>query len=54
MQELDTLQREQKMDQDRFDNEMRKKNEMMAKRQQKEHEMEENKKRVEKLNDYIR
>ncbi|KAK2152444.1 hypothetical protein LSH36_328g01029 [Paralvinella palmiformis] len=53
-QELDTLQREQKMDQDRLDNEMRKKNEMMAKLQQKEHEMEENKRRIEKLNDYIK
>ena len=54
LQEMDSIQREQKSDQDRFDNETRKKNEVMAKIKQKEHEMEENKKRVEKLNDYIR
>ena len=54
LQEMDSIQREQKSDQDRYDNEMRKKNEVMAKIKQKEHEMEENKKRVEKLNDYIR
>ena len=54
LQEMDSIQREQKSDQDKFDNEMRKKNELLAKIKQKEHEMEENKKRVEKLNDYIR
>ena len=51
---MDSVQREQKSDQDKYDNEVRKKNELMAKIKQKEHEMEENKKRVEKLNDYIR
>ena len=54
LQEMDSIQREHKSDQDRYDNEVRKKNEVMAKIKQKEHEMEENKKRVEKLNDYIR
>ena len=53
-QELDTLNREQKMEQDRLDNELRKKNEVVAKIRQKEHEMEENKKRIEKLNEYIK
>ena len=53
-QKLDTIQREQKMDQDRQENELRKKNEMGAKLKQKEHEMEENKKRVEKLNEYVK
>lgn len=54
LQEMDSIQREQKSDQDKYDNEVRKKNELMAKIKQKEHEMEENKKRIEKLNDYIR
>ncbi|KAL3853466.1 hypothetical protein ACJMK2_017002 [Sinanodonta woodiana] len=54
LQEMDTVQREQKSDQDRYDNEQRKKNDLSNKIQHKEQEMEENKKRVEKLNDYIR
>lgn len=54
LQELETINREQKSDQDRYDNELRKKNELMAKIKQKEHEMEENKKRIEKLQEYIR
>ncbi|KAL8609913.1 hypothetical protein ACOMHN_016388 [Nucella lapillus] len=54
MQELETINREQKSDQDRYDNELRKKNELLAKIKQKEHEMEENKKRIEKLQEYIR
>nr|KAG5701912.1 hypothetical protein BaRGS_014977 [Batillaria attramentaria] len=54
LQELESISREQKSDQDRYDNEMRKKNELQAKIKQKEHEMEENKKRVEKLQEYIR
>ena len=54
MQEMDTISREQKSDQDRFDNETRKKNELNNKIKQKENEMEENRKRVEKLNEYIR
>ncbi|KAK3102279.1 hypothetical protein FSP39_010179 [Pinctada imbricata] len=54
MQEMDSISREQKSDQDRFDNESRKKNEMVNKIRQKESEMEENRKRVEKLDDYIR
>jgi len=51
---MDSIQREQKSDQDKYDNESRKKNELVQKIKQKEHEMEENKKRVDKLNDYIR
>lgn len=54
MQEMDSITREQKSDQDRFDNESRKKNELIAKIKQKENEMEENRKRVEKLDDYVR
>ena len=54
MQELDSYVREQKSDQDRLDNETRKKNELLAKIKRKETELDENKKRVEKLNDYIR
>ena len=53
-QEQDTLTREQKMEQDRLDNELRKKNELVAKIRQKEHEMDENKKRIEKLTEYIK
>lgn len=53
-QDMDKIEREQKADQDRLDNEMRRKNEVMAKLKQKEHEIEENKKRVDKLNDYIK
>ena len=53
-QELDTISREQKTDQDRLDNEQRKKSELLARINQKEHEMEENSRRIEKLNDYIR
>ena len=53
-QQLATIQREQKMDQDKLDNELRKKNEMVAKIKQKEHEMEENRKRIDKLNEYIK
>ena len=51
---MDGILREQKAEQDRFDNEQRRKNEVLAKLKQKEHEMEENKKRIDKLNDYIR
>ena len=54
MQNLESIMREQKLEQDRLDNEYRKKNEVAAQIKQKEHEMEENKKRVEKLTDYIR
>ena len=54
LQEMDSIQREQKSDQDKNDNENRKKTELVNKIKQKEHEMEENKKRVDKLNDYIR
>lgn len=52
--ELDSLLREQKSDQDRLDNELRKKNEMVSKARQKEHEMEENRNRIDKLSEYIR
>ncbi|XP_074644873.1 structural maintenance of chromosomes protein 1A-like [Tubulanus polymorphus] len=53
-QDLDSINREQKSDQDRLDNEVRKKQEVSAKIQQKDHEMDENRKRVDKLNEYIR
>lgn len=53
-QELETINREQKSDQDKLENENRKRNEVQNKIKQKEHELEENKKRVEKLNDYIK
>jgi structural maintenance of chromosome 1 len=52
--ELDSILREQKSDQDRLDNELRKKNELVSKSRQKEHEMEENRNRIEKLTEYIR
>lgn len=54
LQGLDTINREQKMDQDRLDNEMRKKNENEAHLKQKEHELDESRQRTEKLNEYIR
>ncbi|XP_022237917.1 structural maintenance of chromosomes protein 1A-like isoform X2 [Limulus polyphemus] len=54
LQELDSVNREQKSDQDRHDNELRKKAEMEAKVKQKRSELEENVRRVEKLNEYIR
>ena len=54
MQDLDSVMREQKSDQDRLDNENRKKNELVARIKQKEQELEDNHKRVEKLNDYIK
>ena len=53
-QELETISREQKTDQDRLDNEQRKKSELLARISQKDHEMAENSHRIEKLNDYIR
>lgn len=54
LQRLDSVSREQKSDQDKHDNESRKKNELENKIKQKEHELEEAKKRVEKLAEYIR
>ncbi|XP_002735243.1 structural maintenance of chromosomes protein 1A-like [Saccoglossus kowalevskii] len=53
LQELEKSNREQKSDQDRLDSERHKKNELQAKVKQKEHEIEENQKRLDKLNDYI-
>ncbi|XP_022082517.1 structural maintenance of chromosomes protein 1A-like [Acanthaster planci] len=53
-QELDKLNRDQKSDQDRLENEKHRKSELQAKIRQKEHEREENQKRLEKLNEYIR
>ncbi|KAL5014287.1 hypothetical protein ScPMuIL_008557 [Solemya velum] len=53
-QEMETISREQKSDQDKFDNESRKKSEMSAKIKQKEHEIQENLKRIDKLDDYIK
>jgi len=54
MQELDTVNREQKSDQDRLENEHRKKNELVAKNKSKLNEMEDNERRVDKLNEYIK
>jgi len=54
MQDLESITREQKTDQDRLENETRKRNELEAKNKQKSHEMDENQRRVEKLNEYIK
>ena len=54
LQELDSINREQKMDQDKLDNEVRKKNEVEAHVKQKEHEHQESILRIEKLEDYIK
>lgn len=54
MQELDSVMREQKSDQDRHDNEVRKRAEAEAKLKQKRAELEENQRRVDKLEEYIR
>ncbi|XP_037294427.1 structural maintenance of chromosomes protein 1A [Manduca sexta] len=54
LQELDSVNREQKADQDRLDNEMRKKGELENKHRQKGHERNEAMKRVDKLNEHIK
>ncbi|XP_072949682.1 structural maintenance of chromosomes protein 1A [Epargyreus clarus] len=54
LQELDSVNREQKADQDRLDNEMRRKGEVENKHRQKGHERNEAMKRVEKLNEHIK
>ncbi|CAB3227359.1 unnamed protein product [Arctia plantaginis] len=54
LQELDSVNREQKADQDRLDNEMRRKGELENKHRQKGHERNEAMKRVDKLNEHIR
>lgn len=54
LQELESTSREQKLDQDRLDNEIRKKTELEAHIKQKEHELEESAQRLDKLNEYIR
>lgn len=51
--ELDSLQREQKLDQDSLDNEMRKQNDASSKIKQKEAELEEQKLKLAKLVEYI-
>jgi len=53
MQELDAIIRDQKMDQDRLDSCQRDVSTYEAKLKQKQHELEENKNRVNKLEDYI-
>ncbi|CAL4137233.1 unnamed protein product, partial [Meganyctiphanes norvegica] len=53
MQELDSINREQKSDQDRVDNSQRRLQEVDNKLKQKGHELEEAQKRVEKLKDHI-
>lgn len=52
--ELDAINREQKRDQDRLDNEVRKRDAVTVEMQTKQHEQEENVKRIEKLNEYVR
>ncbi|XP_073956370.1 structural maintenance of chromosomes 1 [Choristoneura fumiferana] len=54
LQELDSVNREQKADQDRLDNELRRKGDLENKHRQKGHERNEAMKRVEKLNEHIR
>ncbi|XP_049873600.1 structural maintenance of chromosomes protein 1A [Pectinophora gossypiella] len=54
LQELDSVNREQKADQDRLDNELRRKGEYENKHRQKGQERNEAQKRVEKLNEHIR
>ncbi|CAG4982583.1 unnamed protein product [Colias eurytheme] len=54
LQELDSVNREQKADQDRLDNELRRKGEFENKHRQKGHERNEAMKRVEKLNEHIK
>lgn len=54
LQELDSVNREQKSDQDRLDNETRKKNEIENLIRQKKNERDEAVKRIEKLNEHIR
>ncbi|KAJ0176378.1 hypothetical protein K1T71_007557 [Dendrolimus kikuchii] len=54
LQELDSVNREQKADQDRLDNENRRKGEFENKHRQKGHERNEAMKRVDKLNEHIR
>lgn len=54
LQELDSVNREQKSDQDRLDNEIRKKSEFENKNRQKGHEKAEAIKRIDKLNEHIK
>lgn len=54
MQELDSVNREQKADQDRLDTLQRMRTEAENKYRQKEHEKEEMEKRIDKLADHIR
>jgi structural maintenance of chromosome 1 len=54
LQELDSINREQKAEQDQLDNEIRVKLQMENDIRQKGHERDEAQKRVDKLNDHIR
>ena len=54
LQDLDSINREQKSDQDRLDNQGRKNSDLNAKISQKEKELEDNIQRVNKLNEYIK
>ncbi|XP_063237395.1 structural maintenance of chromosomes protein 1A isoform X2 [Bacillus rossius redtenbacheri] len=54
LQQLDSVNREQKSDQDRLDNEFRKKTEIENRLRQKGHEKEEAQKRIEKLTEHIK
>ena len=51
--QLDTLNREQKSDQDAYDNELRKKNETTVKINQKTHELDDQEQKLSKLIEYI-
>ena len=51
--QLDTLQREQKLDQDALDNESRKRNDFSSKQKQKEAELEEHRTKLAKLVEYV-
>lgn len=52
--QLDGMQREQKIDQDSLDNEMRKRNDANLKIKQKEYELEEQRLKLNKLIEYIK
>ena len=54
LQELDSINREQKSDQDRLDNQGRKHSDLNARIKQKEQELDDNIQRVNKLNEYIK
>lgn len=54
MQDLETITREQKSDQDKYESENHQKQDIEARLRQKEHELEEAKKRLEKLTEFVK